>query len=107
VKTGGLNQIDRLLDGAEGGRGVDAMPLGLLPCVEPPFFSKVTVTASMEVVPKSTDTAITPGSRAGMLSRPDPACAVPCAAGRPERMKNMAVQARGKTIPQLMFGGLR
>jgi len=31
-----------------------------------------------------------------MLSRPVP-----------ERMKNMAVHATGKTSPQLMFGGLR
>jgi len=60
------------------------------------FFSKVTVTASMEVVPKRMETATTPGSKVWMLSRP-----------LPDRMKNMPVQARGKRIPQLTFGGLR
>ena len=60
------------------------------------FFSKVMVTASMEVVPNSTDTATTPGSTSGMAPRPEPV-----------RMKNMAVQASGKMSPQLMFGPFR
>jgi hypothetical protein len=34
------------------------------------FFSNVTVTASIEVVPNSTEIAITPGSRSAMLSKP-------------------------------------
>ena len=54
------------------------------------------VTASMEVVPNSTDTATTPGSTSGMAPRPEPV-----------RMKNMAVQASGKMSPQLMFGPFR
>jgi hypothetical protein len=74
---------------------------------ERPFFSKVTVTASMDVVPKRTDSAMTPGSRAGMLSNPGRVVNGPPTPGRPERMKNIPVQASGKTIPQLMFGGFR
>jgi hypothetical protein len=60
------------------------------------FFSKVIVTASIEVVPKRTEIAITPGSMAGILSRP-----------LPDFMKNMLVHAMGNINPQLIFGGLR
>ena len=61
-----------------------------------PFFSNVTVTESTLVVPKSTLSAMTPGSRSVMLSNPTP-----------ERMKNMAIHASGNNSPQLMLGGLR
>ena len=60
------------------------------------FFSKVTVTASMEVVPKRIEIAIKPGSKAGMLSNP-----------LPERIRNIPVQAKGKMMPQLILGGFR
>ena len=60
------------------------------------FFSKVTVTASSDVVPNRMETATTPGSKVEMLPRP-----------LPDRMKNIPVQARGKMSPQLMLGGLR
>jgi len=60
------------------------------------FFSKVTVTASMEVVPNRMEIAITPGSIAGMLSEP-----------LPDLIKNIDVQATGNINPQLMLGGLR
>jgi hypothetical protein len=63
---------------------------------ERPFFSNVTVTASRLVVPKRTDRASTPGRRERTPSSPDP-----------DRMKNIAVQARGKIRPQLMLGGFR
>ncbi len=58
------------------------------------LFSNVTVTASMEVVPKRIDTATTPGRIFGILSKPEP-----------DLMKNIPVHANGKTNPQLMFGG--
>ena len=61
-----------------------------------PFFSNVTVTANILVVPNSTDTAIRPGSSVGTLSAPSP-----------DLIKNMPVQASGKIRPQLIFGGLR
>jgi hypothetical protein len=54
------------------------------------------VTDSIEVVPKRIEMVITPGRRDRMLSRP-----------LPDLIKNMPVQASGKIIPQLMFGGLR
>ena len=60
------------------------------------FFSKVTVTASMEVVPNRMETATTPGSRIAMSSGP-----------RPDLTKNMPVHAKGKRMPQLMLGGFR
>ncbi len=60
------------------------------------FFSNVTVTASIEVVPKRTDTATTPAKILGILSNPEP-----------DLTKNIPVHAKGKTNPQLMFGGLR
>jgi hypothetical protein len=59
-------------------------------------FSKVIVTASMEVVPKRMEIVMTPGRSVTMLSRP-----------LPDLIKNMPVQASGKIIPQLMLGGLR
>ncbi len=60
------------------------------------FFSKVTVTASREVVPNRMDRATTPGSIEATLSSP-----------LPDLMKNMPVQASGKMKPQLKFGGFR
>ena len=59
-------------------------------------FSKVMVTASIEVVPKRTEMVMTPGSSDGTLSTP-----------LPDLRKNMPVHAKGKIIPQLMLGGLR
>ena len=59
-------------------------------------FSNVMVTASIEVVPKRMEIVITPGKRDKMLSSP-----------LLDLMKNIPVQARGKIMPQLMFGGLR
>jgi hypothetical protein len=59
-------------------------------------FSKVMVTASIEVVPKRIEMVITPGRSARTLSSP-----------LPDLMKNMPVHASGKIIPQLTFGGLR
>lgn len=79
------NMSDSRLKGASSNRSKEAF-----------FFSKVIVTASMDVVPKSIEIEITPGKRVSMLSRP-------C----PERIKNIVVQARGKMIPQLILGGLR
>jgi hypothetical protein len=60
------------------------------------FFSNVTVTESMEVVPKRIEMATRPGRREGMLSSP-----------LPDLMKNIPVHARGKMIPQLTLGGFR
>jgi len=60
------------------------------------FFSKVTVTESMEVVPKSMDKLITPGR---MDNR--------SVTFVPVLIKNIPAQAKGNMIPQLMFGGLR
>jgi hypothetical protein len=54
------------------------------------------VTASMEVVPKSTEIVATPGSSVKILSSP-----------LPDLIKNIPVHASGKIMPQLMFGGLR
>ena len=48
----------------------------------------------MEVVPKRTDMAITLESTSMDSSRP-----------LPDRMENMAAQAKGKSKPQLMLGG--
>jgi hypothetical protein len=59
------------------------------------LFSNVTVTASIEVVPKRTDTATTPAKILGILSNPEP-----------DLTKNIPVHANGNTNPQLMFGGL-
>ena len=59
------------------------------------LFSKVTVTASMEVVPKRTEIATTPGRILGILSNPVP-----------DLMKNILVHANGNIKPQLMLGGL-
>jgi hypothetical protein len=58
--------------------------------------SKVMVTDSIEVVPKSIEIVTTPGRSARILSIPLPAL-----------MKNMPVHAIGNIIPQLMLGGLR
>ena len=63
---------------------------------EPLRLSKVMVTASMEVVPKRMEIVITPGKSDRTLPNP-----------RPDLMKNMPVQARGKIMPQEMLGGLR
>jgi hypothetical protein len=60
------------------------------------FFSNVTVTASMEVVPKRMEMHTTPGRSVSMSSRP-------C----PDFMNNIAVHANGNIRPQLIFGGLR
>lgn len=60
------------------------------------FFSNVTVTASMEVVPKRIEIAATPGSSDSTSAKLSP-----------DLMKNIPVQAKGKINPQLMFGGLR
>jgi hypothetical protein len=60
------------------------------------FFSKVTVTASRDVVPNKMDRAATPGRIEAMLSNPFP-----------DLIKNIPVQASGKMRPQLMFGGFR
>jgi dephospho-CoA kinase len=62
---------------------------------ERPFLSKVIVTASIEVVPNKTLMAIKPGSSS---STPVPP---------PERINCISVQDRGKTIPQLIFGGFK
>jgi len=61
-----------------------------------PFFSKVTVTASSDVVPNRTEMPTMPGSRVERLSMP-----------RPDLMKNMPAQASGNMSPQLTLGGLR
>jgi len=60
------------------------------------FFSKVMVTESMEVVPKSMDKLITPG-------RMDKRSVTVV----PVLMKNMPVHAKGKIIPQLILGGFK
>jgi hypothetical protein len=60
------------------------------------FFSNVTVTANMEVVPKRIEIEMTPGNSVRMLSSP-----------LPDLIKNIAVHATGKIRPQLIFGGLR
>ena len=59
-------------------------------------FSKVMVTASIEVVPNRIDIVMTPGRSSSTLSSP-----------LPDLMKNIPVHASGKIIPQLMLGGLR
>lgn len=59
------------------------------------FLSKVIVTASMDVVPKSTDNAITPGNIPRIST------------SLLERIKNIRVQEMGKIMPQLMFGGFK
>jgi hypothetical protein len=60
------------------------------------FFSNVTVTASIDVVPKSTEMAITPGSSSGIVSNP-----------LPDFIKNIPVHAIGNIRPQLILGGFR
>lgn len=60
-----------------------------------PFFSKVIVTASIDVVPKSIDIAIMPGKIERISTS---VC---------DRRKNISIQAKGKIMPQLIFGGLR
>ena len=57
--------------------------------------SKVMVTASIEVVPKRTERAMTPG-KILLIST-----------ALSERTKNINVQEMGKMIPQLILGGLR
>lgn len=57
--------------------------------------SKVMVTASIEVVPKRTERAMTPGK---MLL---------ISTALSERTKNISVQEIGKIIPQLILGGFR
>lgn len=59
------------------------------------FLSKVIVTESMEVVPKSTDKHITPGRR--------PRISI----ALPDLRKTIRVHATGKRIPQLILGGFR
>ena len=60
------------------------------------LFSKVIVTASIELLPKSTAKETTPG-RSSLIS---PKL-------RPALIKKRIVQARGKRSPQLRFGGFR
>jgi len=60
------------------------------------LFSKVIVTESIDVVPKSIDKLITPG-RIDITSIILP----------PVLIKNMPAHAKGNMIPQLMFGGFR
>ncbi len=60
------------------------------------FFSKVTATARRDVVPNIIEIAITPGRIDIRLSNP-----------LPDLIKNIPDHAKGKIIPQLMFGGLR
>jgi hypothetical protein len=59
------------------------------------FFSKVMVTASMEVVPKSIDRETSPGRKSGISTEP------------PDLRKNIRVQEKGNIIPQLILGGFR
>jgi len=59
------------------------------------FFSNVIVTASIDVVPKSTDIAIIPGS----ISR--------ISIGVSDLNKNISVHDIGNIIPQLILGGFR
>jgi hypothetical protein len=59
-------------------------------------FSKVTVTASIEVVPKRMEIATTPGRILGILSNP-----------LPDLIKNILVHASGNIKPQLILGGFR
>jgi hypothetical protein len=60
------------------------------------FFSNVTVTESRDVVPNRIDSATTPGKIESIPERPVP-----------DFIKNIPVHARGKMIPQLIFGGFR
>jgi len=60
------------------------------------FFSNVMVTESMDVVPKRIEMAIIPGNMDST------SVLLP-----PVMIKNMPAHAKGKIIPQLMFGGLR
>jgi hypothetical protein len=60
------------------------------------LLSKVRVTDSSEVVPNSMEIVTTPGRRSSTLSIPIL-----------DLIKNIPVQANGKIIPQLTFGGLR
>src|SRR5690554_1122502 len=59
------------------------------------FFSKVIVTASMEVVPKRIDKETKPGRTSRILS------------GSPLLRKNIRAQATGNTKPQLILGGFK
>jgi len=59
-------------------------------------FSKVMVTASIDVVPNRMEMVITPGNSDRTLSNP-----------LPDLIKNMPVHASGKIIPQLILGGFR
>jgi len=61
-----------------------------------PFFSKVTVTERTLVVPKRILSATRPGSKSGSLSIP-----------MPERIKNIVIQTKGNSSPQLILGGFR
>jgi len=59
------------------------------------FLSKVMVTASIEVVPKRIDNAITPGNMLRIST------------SLFDLIKNIRVQEMGKMIPQLILGGFR
>jgi hypothetical protein len=61
-----------------------------------PFFSKVTVTERTLVVPKRMLRDTNPGSKSGSLSIPIP-----------ERIKNIVIQTKGNSSPQLILGGFR
>ena len=59
------------------------------------FLSKVMVTASIDVVPKIIDRAIIPGKDAAIFKVPFV-------------LRNIiSIQAKGKSIPQLMLGGFK
>jgi hypothetical protein len=58
--------------------------------------SKVIVTDSIEVVPKSIEIVTTPGKSNMTLSNP-----------LPDLIKNIPVQASGNIMPQLTLGGFR
>lgn len=66
------------------------------------FFSKVMVTANMEVVPKRMESERMPGriSRMVLIENAEPPI-------EDDLMKNIKVHARGKIMPQLRFGGFR
>lgn len=59
------------------------------------LLSKVMVTASIEVVPKSIDIATIPANISSMLK------------AVPDLKKNISIHAKGKIIPQLIFGGFK
>jgi len=59
------------------------------------LLSKVIVTASIEVVPKSIDIATIPANISSILK------------AVPDLKKNISIHAKGKIIPHLIFGGFK